>query len=39
MMFSTGWLFVMYLSPVLSLIPVMLLWQWLAAIAGIRDQL
>lgn len=39
MLFSAGWLFVIYLSPVLSLIPAMLLWQLFTALGSLRKQL
>ena len=34
MFVSSGWLLLMYLSPVLSIIPVMLLWHGLMPLLG-----
>lgn len=39
MLLSAGWLLFIFLTPVLSLIPAMLLWQLLGALASVREQL
>jgi hypothetical protein len=38
MFVSSGWLLLMYLSPVLSLIPAMLLWQGLAPLLALWQR-
>lgn len=38
MLLSPGWLLVIYLSPVLSIIPVMLLWHSLAPLAALWQK-
>ncbi len=39
MLVSPGWLFLIYLSPVLSMIPVMLFWQSIAPLAAMWQRL
>jgi len=39
MLLSPGWLLVIYLSPVLSIIPVMLLWHSMAPVAALWQKL
>ncbi|MGP9800146.1 hypothetical protein [Rheinheimera sp. NSM] len=38
MLLSPGWLLIIYLSPVLSIIPVMLLWQGIAPVAALWQK-
>lgn len=34
MLLSSGWILLLFLSPVLSIIPVVLLWHWLMPLFG-----
>uniref|UniRef100_A0A486XNE2 Uncharacterized protein n=1 Tax=Rheinheimera sp. BAL341 TaxID=1708203 RepID=A0A486XNE2_9GAMM len=38
MFFSSFWLLMIYLSPVLSIIPIMLLWQGIAPLASLWQR-
>lgn len=38
MLVSSGWLLLLFLSPVLSIIPVVLLWHWLMPLLGLKQK-